>query len=293
MTERGGDARRSNACAAMSDADFEELGRIARFEVGSGTFLTAMTSRLGAVAAEALPGWVSKALETALGPVLLQTGRLVAGSHDGGGDGWRDRAASFAKGEWFHRGAVVVSGAVGGSFGLATAVCEVAVSTALIMRSIQDVAIGYGADLRDPVVIAECVAVLGKGGPMPEDDALDESYFAMRAGLKRAVSAELLTEALASEPVKKALASKAVEQILQSEVFRKIVQRFGVTSRAVLVEKAVPVVGGVLGAFVNYQFVSYYQNMAHVVFRLKAIEGRYETGQVDSCYRRVLASIGR
>ena len=286
------DVRRGNACAALSDEDFQELEKIAQYEIGSGSFLVSATTKIGEVAAAAVPDWVTSALEKVLVPILMTASGVVAKTHvDGDEESWIGWLGSNLSGEWFHKIASAVSGAIGGSAGLPTAMAEIGVSTALILRSIQDVARSYGQDLSDPMTLAECVAVLGRGGPSKDDDDADVAYWTMRAGLKKAVTPGLVLKVVNSEAAQKAAASATIQQMLNSADFKKILERYGIVSLEVFAEKAVPVLGAVLGAFTNYQFTSYYQSMAHVVYRLKPIEERYEEGQVDACYQRVLANM--
>lgn len=284
--------RRGNACAALSDADFRELERIANFELTSGSLLISATTKVGELATAALPDKFIKVLESVITPVLMTANGLAAGSHvDVDDETWIGWLGSNLSGEWFHKAAAAVSGALGGSAGLPTAVIEVGASTTLILRSIQSIARGYGQDLSDPVALAECVAVLGRGGPSKDDDEVDVAYWAMRAGLKKAVTSKVILEAAKSDLVQNIAAKAAAASILESAAFKQILARYGVTSLQIFAEKSVPFVGAALGAFTNYQFISYYQSMAHVVYRLKPIEEKYEYGDVSACYQRILRSM--
>ncbi len=286
------DVMRGNACAALSDADFAELEKIARYEVGSRSILVSATTKIGEVVVGVLPGWTTKVLEGAIEPILMAASDAAAKTHVDGGDGsWSGWLKAQLSGEWFHKIASTVSGAIGGSAGLPTAMVELAVSTGLVLRAIQDVAKSHGQDLSDPMTLADCVAVLGRGGPGKDDDEVDVAYWTMRAGLKKAVTPDLVLKAVASETAQKAAASASMQKLIQSAAFRKILERYGIVSLQTFAEKSVPIVGSMLGAFTNYQFTSYYQSMAHVVFRLKPIEDRYEDGQVDACYQRVIANM--
>lgn len=288
------DVRRGNACAALSDEDFSELERIARYEIGSGSFLVSATTKIGEIAVAAVPDWVIALLQKAITPALMSASTVVAKTHiEGDDETWVGWLGSKMSGEWFHKIASAVSGGIGGSAGLPTAMAELGVSTALILRSIQDVAKSYGHDLSDPMTLAECVAVLGRGGPSKDDDEVDVAYWTMRAGLKKAVNPALVMKAVNSEAAQKAAASATMQQLLNSAALKKIFERYGIVSLEVFSEKAVPVLGAFLGAFTNYQFTSYYQSMAHVVYRLKPIEERYEDGQVDACYQRILLDMKR
>lgn len=135
------DVRRGNACAALSDADFAELEKIARYEVGSRSFLVSATTKIGEVVVSAVPDWATKILEGAIEPILMAASGVAAKTHlDGDEESWSGWLKAQLSGEWFHRTASTVSGAIGGSAGLPTAMVELGVSTGLMLRAIQDVA---------------------------------------------------------------------------------------------------------------------------------------------------------
>ena len=287
--------REGNTCGALSDEDFDALIAIAMLDVGARSWLIGATEKLGGCAAKALPKRVKAGIEKALTPVLTATNTVVARSHAGSAPTWANRIGTTLSGPTFHKVAAAASGAVGGSLGPLTALGDVIVSTTLIMRSIQEIARDYGEDLANPEALADCLSVLAMGGPRSEDDDLDSAFWEMRAGLKLGIREKVVLKAvetgLKTEAAQKVLSSQAATEILQSAAFRKIIERFGINTQAAFAEKAVPVIGGMAGAFVNYQFLSYYQKMAHVLYRLKPIEARYEEGQVASCYGRVAGAL--
>lgn len=288
------DVRRGNACAALNDDDFDELEKIARFELGSNSLLVSATTAVADIVVGVVPDWVIGIIEKAITPILMATSDVVARTHlEDNQDTWAGWLSKSLSGEWFHKIAATVSGAIGGSAGLPTAIAEIGVSTGLILRSIQDVARSYGQDLSDPQTLVECVSVLGRGGPSKGDDESDVAYWTMRAGLKKAITPDLVLKVVNSETAQKAAASATMQKVLSSEAFKNILKRYSITNLEVFAEKAVPVFGAVFGAFTNYQFISYYQNMAHVVFRLKPIAEKYEEGQVEACYYRVVANARR
>jgi hypothetical protein len=287
--------RLGNACGALSDEDFDALIAIARLDVGASTWLIGATEKLGGFATRALPKRLKAVIEKAITPILTATNAVVARSHAGNDPTWANWIGSKLSGPTFHKVAAVASGALGGSLGALTAAGDVIVSTTLIMRSIQEIAREYGEDLASPEALADCLSVLAMGGPRSDDDNLDSAFWEMRAGLKLGIREKVVLKAvktgLQTEAAQKVLSARAMAEITQSAAFQKIIERFGITTQAAFAEKAVPIIGGVAGAFVNYQFLSYYQKMAHVLYRLKAIEPSYEDGQVTSCYLRLISAL--
>ena len=287
--------REGNACGALSDEDFDALIAIATLDVGATTRLIGATEKLGGIAAKALPKWFKAGIEKALTPILTSANTMVAYSHAGTDPTWANWIGARLSGQTFHKVAAAASGAIGGSLGPLTAVGDVIISTSLIMRSIQEIARDYGEDLSNPEALADCLSVLAMGGPRSDDDDLDSAFWNMRAGLKLGIREKVVLKAvetgLKTETAQRVLGSQAVSEIIQSAAFKKIIERFGIATQAAFAEKAVPIIGGMAGALVNYQFLSYYQKMAHVLYRLKPIEERYEEGQVVSCYLRVVGAL--
>src|SRR5690554_6704412 len=99
-----------------------------------------------------------------------------------------ERQAEGPPADFWHRAAAGATGAVGGAFGLSALAIELPVSTAIMLRSIADIARDHGEDLDAPEARLACVEVLALGGRSPRDDAADTGYFAARAAMATAVS---------------------------------------------------------------------------------------------------------
>jgi hypothetical protein len=97
-------------------------------------------------------------------------------------------AETPAASNWWHAAATATTGAVGGAFGLLALTIELPVSTAIMMRSMADVARSEGADLQDIEVQLECVQVLAFGGGSSSDDGAEVGYFVAREAMSKAVS---------------------------------------------------------------------------------------------------------
>ncbi|MCF6445050.1 EcsC family protein [Nereida sp. MMG025] len=166
------------------------------------------------------------------------------------------RAAQTSRGvvsdqpAWMNTAVNTALGAAGGVGGLPSAMAELPVTTTVLLRAIQGAAADYGFDPADPDIQRDCLIVFSSAGPLEADDGTDTSFFAARM----------------------ALSGSTVQGIIA-----KVAPRLGAVLGQKLAAQAVPVLGAVAGAAVNYTFTSYYQTMAQVHFGLKRLA--LETGQ--------------
>lgn len=275
----------------LSEADYAELRAIAKLEHSSHGWLLTLTDQVGTLV-QKLPKRVTQAISMAIEPVLRASNRFAQITHvQTQSQGVAGRVVGYLGGETFHRVAVVASGAAGGFFGAPGALVDVAASTTLVLRSIQEIAQGYGEDLASASGLADCLAVLAMGGPSSDDDNLDEGYWTTRAALHVAITPAALEAAMASKAAQELASKDAIKRVLESAAFKKVLERYAITAQAAFAEKAVPFVGAAAGAIVNYQFMSHYQRMAHVLYRLKRLERAYDPDQVLSCYASVMRSL--
>jgi hypothetical protein len=177
--------------------------------------------------------------------------------------------------EFMHKLMVGASGGLGGALGFATMAIELPISTAIMLRSIADIARSEGHDLKDITVRLNCLEVFALGGRV-EKEAAESSYWATRAALGRTIqeAAAHLTGRGASR------SSPAVTKMLTA-----IASRFGVVVSEEAAAKAVPIVGAAAGAIVNVLFMDHFQNMARGHFIVRRLENKYSPGAVESAYR--------
>ncbi len=209
-----------------------------------------------------LPGPVRQRIEGAA-TVALQTAYDVAGrSHGPGGPG------TSAKAQRAHLALATVTGAVGGLGGLPTALAELPVTTTVILRAIQSIAAGHGFDPDDPLVRAEAISVFASGSPLDADDGVNTSFLGSRI----------------------TLTGPAVQRLIAM-----VAPRFAAVLGQKLAAQALPLLGAVAGAGLNYTFTSYYQEMAHVRFSLLRIAQTHSRNAVDDAFRAAAANprIGR
>lgn len=200
---------------------------------------------------------------------------------------WRWRPSTSQRqsaSEWGHKVAVGVSGAVGGWLGPVSTLAELPASTLLILRAIADVARSEGADLRDPAVKAECLAVFALGSPSPSDDATESAYYAARAATallvrEAGVALGQLAAQQAAQQVGGSLATRALSRVLEAAA-----SRFGVVITEKVAAQSVPVLGAVTGAALNTLFMSHFQAVARGHFVVQQLEARYGSEAVQQRY---------
>lgn len=89
-----------------------------------------------------------------------------------------------------HQLAAGVSGGVAGFFGLPGLAIELPISSAIMFRSIADVARSQGESLSDVETKMDCISVLALGSPgNKNDDAAESAYYATRAALASSIQA--------------------------------------------------------------------------------------------------------
>lgn len=145
---------------------------------------------------------------------------------------------------WLNQAASMAMGAAGGAGGLPTALAELPVTTTLLLRVIQGVAVEHGFDPDAENVQFDCIKVFSAAGPLSGDDGADLGFLSARMALN----------------------GRAVHAIIA-----KVAPRLAVVLGQKLAAQAVPVLGAVAGAATNYAYTSYYQDMAHVHFGLRKL----------------------
>lgn len=195
----------------------------------------------------------------------------------------------FGSGEAKHKAFAVLSGAVGGAFGLSTLAVELPVSTTLMLRSIAEIAREEGEDLDTPEGALACVQVFALGGravaTMEAGSALTESgYFAVRAAL-----AKTLAEA-ARYAGSKTLLDQSAPALIRFTA--QIAARFGLVVSQKVAAQAVPILGAFGGAAVNTAFMNHFQATARAHFTVRRLERKYGAAAVRAAYEVERAALG-
>lgn len=260
------DALQCNSCSGFTEAELQELQAIAKLYADAQGLFMRLVNWAGAATESTLAR-----LPTAWRDVLhgasvaaLQTAYDGAHSSQTKSGSWLDDALASAQGEVWHRSAAAVAGVLGGLGGLATTLVDLPVTTTLILRSIQQIAAGYGEDLAAPEVRNQCLMVFALGGPLPDDDDQAAGLWTARLALTGQAAAALI---------------------------RAIAPRFGLVAGEKVLAQAVPVLGAVAGAAINATYTEYYQTMAHVHFRLRRLERVHDPDQLRSCFEQIVRAL--
>ncbi|WP_306113550.1 MULTISPECIES: EcsC family protein [unclassified Roseovarius] len=145
---------------------------------------------------------------------------------------------------WLTRLATTAMGAAGGFGGLPSAMAELPVTTTILLRAIQDVAIEHGFDPAEEAVMFDCIQVLAAAGPLDHDDGADVAFLSTRL---------------------------TVTGTTLNTLIARVAPRLATVLGQKLAAQTVPVLGAAAGAATNYAYTSYYQQMAHVHFGLRRL----------------------
>jgi len=191
------------------------------------------------------------------------------------------------------------SGAVGVSFGLAALPIELPISTIIMLRSIGDIARSEGEDLTDPESALACLQVFALGTRDGEANAAESGYFAARGLLAKSVAeaarfiaergvlaegAPVLVRFIAQVVSRFGVVAEGAPVLVR--FIAQIASRFGVVVTQKLAAQAVPVIGALGGAVVNYAFIDHFQEVARAHFVVRRLERRYGKDAVRATYER-------
>ncbi|MDW3117247.1 MAG: EcsC family protein [Roseovarius pacificus] len=162
---------------------------------------------------------------------------------------------------WMTRVVTTVMGAAGGWGGLPTAMAELPVTTTVLLRAIQDVAVEHGFSPQEQGVRFDCVQVFAAAGPLEQDDGADIAFLSTRVAVTGATVNGLIA---------------------------RVAPRLATVLGQKLAAQTVPVLGAAAGAATNYAYTSYYQQMAHVHFGLRrlAIEADRDYADLVEDFRK-------
>lgn len=228
------------------EAELESIAR--RYKAASGVGINVL-NLIGGQAEnllERLPASVRKQLEAATVRALDHAMSAASKSRDAVPD----------QASWLNSAVSAAMGAAGGAGGLPTALAELPVTTTLLLRVIEGVAVEHGFDPKSESVRFDCVQVFSAAGPLAQDDGSDLAFLTTRM----------------------ALSGKAVQAVIH-----KVAPRLAVVMGQKLAAQTVPILGAVAGAATNYAYTNYYQEMAHVHFSLRklAIEADIDSEQLN------------
>lgn len=175
----------------------------------------------------------------------------------------------------------MTTGAIGGLFGLPALLIELPISTAIMLRSIADIARSQGEDLRSPDTRLACVEVFALGGHADNDNAAETGYYGLRIALALHFSA--VQQHLVEHGVARQTAPAVVNLV------RAVAARFGVVVSDKAALQMVPVLGALGGALLNAIFIQHFQDMARGHFTVRRLERQYGTDVVKAAYEHIAA----
>ncbi len=243
-----------------------------------------LMNRLPARAHELIGKATEKALQRALELAIFSLGQA---SEQGPSPGMHSASAAMV-------------GGLGGFLGLAALPLELPLSTAVMLRSIAEIARSEGADLTDPEVRLECLSVLALGARMPapiDAQVLEEpnnlqgesNYWSTRLGLTLAVRAA--AQAVGGAAGKGLVTRLAVESSpVVMRLLGLLASRFQVVVGEKAMAQALPVLGAAAGAALNAAFAEHYNQVARHHFRLRRLEREVGAAQVQQAYSQALVS---
>jgi hypothetical protein len=178
---------------------------------------------------------------------------------------------------WTHKLLVAGSGALGGYFGPLTVLAELPVTTALMIRSIADIARSEGEDLKTPESRLACVQVFALGGRTGDDEAAEIGYYGLR-----------LTLGLHFENILEfAGPAEGVHIPAAINFVRAVAARFGVVISDKVAVQLIPIAGALSGVALNLAFMQHYQDVARGHFIVRRLERRYGVDMIREVYREL------
>ena len=161
--------------------------------------------------------------------------------------------------------AASASGFMSGLFGMPGLAVDLPFTTAAMLRTIATIARAGGEDIRDPDTRRACIEVFMLGGLPGEDNDVELRYWTTRTTLSHA------TIGLTIRQAARFLAVPLSEKLLT---------------------QALPLVGAVAGGTLNYAFMEYYQQIAHVHFAMRALERRTgDSALVRACLHEAVDAL--
>jgi hypothetical protein len=178
-----------------------------------------------------------------------------------------------------HKALATASGAIGGSLGLMTAPLELPISTIIMLRSIADIARSEGENLADPDAALSCVQVFALGAGSTSIDSAESGYFVVRGMLAKSITeaARFITE--------RGIVEEGAPILVR--FIAQVAARFGVVVTQKLAAQALPIVGALGGAAVNYAFIDHFQDVARGHFAIRRLERAYGKEIVRAQYEQV------
>ena len=175
-----------------------------------------------------------------------------------------------------------ISGGLGGFFGVPALALELPLTTALMLRSIAEIARDEGEDPQSLETRLACLEVfaLGSGGPNGKSD-LNLQYYAVRSLLTK------LTRDLSRYAMERGTFN--VSSPIVGRLVGEIATRFGVAVSNRAAASLVPVIGAIGGATVNVIFTDHFQRIARGHFIVRRLEREHGAMLIRRHYAAAIA----
>lgn len=180
-----------------------------------------------------------------------------------------------------HRMLAGLSGAIGGSFGVAALAVELPVSTTIMLRSIADIARSEGEDISELETRIACLEVFALSTEPDSREGTDTAYYAVRSFLTKAMSDT--GRHLASKGLAKEGAPVLVKFV------NIVAARFSIPVSEKFAAQSVPAVGAIGGASINLAFISHFQEIARAHFTVRRLERCHGDDKVRAAYSAIAA----
>jgi len=226
---------------------------------------------------------ILKVLPKPVGPLIGKLAAKAVGTCFYSALSTMKRRSRSRPSRWAHRVTVLLSGAVGGFFGLPGLVVELPISTTVMLRSIADVARSEGEDLSAEETQLACITVFALSGRSPSDNPADTAYYAVRAALTRVVSeaAEFIAQ--------RGMVEEGTPILVR--LMANLASRFGVILTDKMAAEMIPVIGALGGALINLVFISHFQTAAQGHFAVRRLERKYGAESVQREYEKMAAEL--
>jgi hypothetical protein len=177
-----------------------------------------------------------------------------------------------------------IAGGISGFAGLAALPIELPITTTNMLRAIAAIARAEGENLAEPATQMACLEVfaLGRRGGNP---AVEAGYYALRAMLARTTGdavAHLMQRGSAEE------ATPALMRLVT-----EIAGRYGVVVTDRAAASAVPVLGALGGATINWIFMDYFQEVARGHFTMRRLERIHGEDAIQDLYHEVVRRLAQ
>jgi hypothetical protein len=179
-----------------------------------------------------------------------------------------------------HKFLAGMSGAVGGSLGIAALAVELPLSATIMLRTIADIARSEGESLTELDTKRACLEVFALSGSSASSEGADTSYYAIRSFLSKSLgdtSRHLVAKGLSKE------GGPTLVKLVNA-----VASRFSIPVSQKLAAQSIPAIGAVGGALINLVFIDHFQEMARAHFTVRRLERQYGEAEVKKSYQEIV-----